>query len=45
LNGDVLFGGDHLGVEAGAKRLKLLRELLPGAREMGFIIYPANPGT
>ena len=38
-------GSTNLGVEAGSKRLELLRELLPAARVMAFLIHPDNPGT
>jgi putative ABC transport system substrate-binding protein len=38
-------GSTNLGVEAGSKRLELLRELLPAARVMAFLVHPDNPGT
>jgi putative ABC transport system substrate-binding protein len=38
-------GSTNMGVEAGAKRLELLHELLPAAKVMAFLIHPANPGA
>jgi putative tryptophan/tyrosine transport system substrate-binding protein len=45
LNSDSAGHATNLGVEAGSKRLELLRELLPAARVMAFLVHPDNPGT
>jgi putative tryptophan/tyrosine transport system substrate-binding protein len=41
--GGNLTGSTNLGVEVGPKRLELLRELLPAAQVMAFLVHPANP--
>ena len=43
--GGNLTGSTNLGVEAGPKRLELLRELFPAAKVMAFLVHPANPGA
>jgi putative ABC transport system substrate-binding protein len=41
--GGNLTGVSNLGGELGPKRLELLRELLPSATSMAFLVNPANP--
>jgi len=38
-------GVSLLGVSLGAKRLELLRELIPGAKLVGLLLNPDNPGA
>jgi putative ABC transport system substrate-binding protein len=41
--GGNITGSTNLGRELGAKRLELLREMMPRASKVGYLVNPANP--
>jgi putative ABC transport system substrate-binding protein len=41
--GGNITGATQLNLEVSAKRLELLRELIPGATDFGYLVNPANP--